>query len=56
MGMDEAVVVDQETAVRGVSGLNGVDLSIMPFVIGGNTFGPTVVIARRAADLITKSR
>ena len=56
MGMDEAAVVDQETAVRGVSGLNVVDLSIMPFVIAGNTFGPTVVIARRAADLITKSR
>ena len=52
MGMDEASVVDETTAVRGVSGLHVVDLSIMPFVIAGNTFGPTVAIARRAADLI----
>ena len=55
MGMDESAVVDQDTVVRGVSGLNVVDLSIVPFVIAGNTFGPTIAIARRAADLITRA-
>ena len=52
MGKDEESVVDPQTRVRGVSGLNVVDLSIAPFVIAGNTFGPTVALARRAADLI----
>ena len=55
MGTDDASVVDPRTAVRGVSGLNVVDLSIAPFVIAGNTFGPTVAMARRAADLIVAS-
>ena len=52
MGTDDASVVNPRTAVRGVMGLNVVDLSIAPFVIAGNTFGPTVAMAHRAADLI----
>jgi choline dehydrogenase-like flavoprotein len=52
MGTDDGSVVDPRTRVRGVTGLHVVDLSIAPFVIAGNTFGPTVAMARRAADLI----
>ena len=55
MGIDDMSVVDSRTAVRGVSSLNVVDLSIAPFVIAGNTFAPTVAMARRAADLIVAS-
>jgi choline dehydrogenase-like flavoprotein len=52
MGADEASVVDPQTRVRGVDMLHVVDLSIMPFIIAGNTNGPTTAIGWRAADLI----
>ena len=52
MGADPDSVVDPYTRVRGVQKLHVVDLSIAPFVLSGNTFGPVVALAWRAADLI----
>lgn len=52
MGADDASVVDPLTRVRGVEQLHVVDLSIAPFVLAGNTNGPTTALAWRAADLI----
>jgi choline dehydrogenase-like flavoprotein len=52
MGADDAAVVDPLTRVRGVEQLHVVDLSIAPFVLAGNTNGPTMALAWRAAELI----
>lgn len=52
MGDDHGAVVDRELRVRGVAGLRVVDASVMPEVPRGNTNGPTIALAERAADLI----
>jgi choline dehydrogenase len=56
MGVGEMAVVDPQLRVHGLSGLRVVDASIMPTVPGGNTNGPTIMIAERAADLIAGKR
>jgi choline dehydrogenase-like flavoprotein len=52
MGADARAVLDGRLRVRGASGLRVVDLSVAPGPISGNTNGPTMAIAARAADLI----
>jgi choline dehydrogenase-like flavoprotein len=52
MGRDDASVVDPALRVRGVEGLRVVDTSIFPFMLSGNTNGPAMATAWRAADLI----
>ena len=52
MGADEGSVVDPRLRVRGVAGLRVMDTSIMPAIPAGNTNGPTMAMAWRAADLI----
>lgn len=52
MGRDHMAVLDEKLRVRGVSGLRVVDGSIMPTLVSGNTNGPIMAIAWRAADLI----
>jgi len=56
MGNDESSVVDPQLRVRGVDGLRVVDTSIFPFMLSGNTNGPAMVMAWRAADLILENR
>jgi choline dehydrogenase len=38
--------------VRGVQGLRVIDTSVMPTLISGNTNGPAMAMAMRAAELI----
>lgn len=52
MGSDSLSVVDARLRVRGVSGLRVMDTSIMPTQVSGNTNGPVMAMAWRAAELI----
>jgi choline dehydrogenase-like flavoprotein len=53
-GRDEASVVDPELRVRGVQGLRVVDTSVFPQMPSGNTNGPVMALAWRAADVIRR--
>jgi choline dehydrogenase len=54
MGTGPMSVTDPDSlAVHGVSGLRVVDASVMPYVTNGNIYAPTMMIAEKAADLIT---
>ena len=52
MGVGPNAVVDSQLRVHGIEGLRVVDASVMPDVPGGNTNGPTIMIAEKASDLI----
>jgi choline dehydrogenase-like flavoprotein len=52
MGTDDRAVLDARMRVRGASGLRVVDLSAFPTLVSGNTNGPAMAFAARAADLI----
>ena len=54
MGADAGSVVDPELRVRGVEGLRVMDTSVMPVIPSGNTNGPTMAMAWRAADIIRR--
>jgi choline dehydrogenase-like flavoprotein len=53
MGADADSVVDERLNVRGVSRLRIADASIMPTITSGNTNSPTLMIAEKAARLIS---
>ena len=53
MGTSEAdSVTDARCRVHGVAGLRVIDCSIMPTPISGNTNGPAIAVAQRAAELV----
>jgi choline dehydrogenase len=54
MGTDDGSVLDPLTMrVHGLDGLRVVDASAMPFVTNGNIYAPVMMLAEKAADLIT---
>ncbi len=50
---DAMAVVDERLAVNGVGGLHVVDASVMPDLVGGNINATVLMIAERAADMIS---
>ena len=52
MGADTFAVVDARLRVRGLSKLRIADASVMPSPPAGNSGGPVLMIAERAADFI----
>ncbi len=54
MGTDPMAVADPATmAVHGTDGLAVVDASVMPYVTNANLYAPVMMIAEKAADLLT---
>jgi choline dehydrogenase len=51
---DSMAVLDSELRVRGIHRLRVVDASAMPTITSGNTAAPTMMIAQRAAELLTR--
>ncbi|XP_074596598.1 oxygen-dependent choline dehydrogenase-like [Brevipalpus obovatus] len=49
---DLMAVVDPQLRVRGIKNLRVIDASVMPEIPTGNTNGPTIMIAEKAADII----
>jgi choline dehydrogenase-like flavoprotein len=50
---DPAAVVDHQLRVHGIARLRLADASIMPTLVSGNTATPTLMIAEKAAAMIT---
>jgi choline dehydrogenase len=48
-----SVVNPQEMRVHGLEGLRVVDASIFPYIPNGNIYAPTMMVAEKAADLVT---
>ena len=56
MGRDDdpMAVLDSQLRVRGIQNLRVVDASAMPTITSGNTAAPTMMIAERVAELLTR--
>ena len=49
---DPNAVVDAECRVHGLTGLRVIDGSVIPEIIGGNTYAPILMIAEKMADAV----
>jgi choline dehydrogenase len=56
MGRSADAVVSPRLDVHGLQNLFVADASVMPTITRGNTHAPTIIIAEKAADLITAAK
>jgi calcineurin-like phosphoesterase len=49
--ISDVAVVDERLRVHGLQGLRVMDCSVMPTQVSGNTNGPVMAMAWRAADM-----
>ena len=54
MGNDPTAVVDERLRVHGIAGLRIIDGSAMPRLTSGNTNAPIIMMAEKAADMISE--
>lgn len=52
---DVTAVVDHELRTHGIPNLRIADASIMPTIVGANTYAPVLMIGEKAADLIIQA-
>ncbi|XP_014284527.1 L-sorbose 1-dehydrogenase isoform X2 [Halyomorpha halys] len=52
MGQGGDAVVNSSLQVYGINKLRVIDASIMPFIVGGNTNAPTIMIGEKGSDII----
>ena len=54
MGIGADAVVDPELRVHGIDGLRVADASVLPRITTGNTNAPAIMVAERAAELLSR--
>ena len=56
MGTDKMAVVDENLKIHGLQNIRVVDASVMPEIPSANLNAPTLMIAEKAADIITNAK
>ena len=56
MGVDKMAVVDENLKIYGLQNIRVIDASVMPEIPSANLNAPTLMIAEKASDIISKHK
>jgi len=56
MGVDKMAVVDENLKIHGLQNIRVVDASVIPEIPSANLNAPTLMIAEKASDIISKDK